>query len=256
MLYFAKRLIERLVYSTAARFITLSEAFKEVLIKRFSIEWGRIDVIPGGIHADMFGITATRSETRDRLGLPRDRPIILCVRRLVSRMGLEELIRAANRVRKRFPDALFLIAGKGRLRELLESRIAEAGLEGQVKLLGFVPDADLPWAYRAADLSIVPSQSLEGFGLVTLESLAAGTPVLVTPVGGLPEVVSGLAKEMILAGTSESQIADGVIAALDGTLPLPAEGQCREYVRTHFDWSVIAPRVLKVYEQAAAERLK
>ena len=61
-----------------------------------------------------------------------------------------------------------------------------------MRLLGFVAEEDLPWLYRACDISIVPSVALEGFGLPTIESLAAGTPVLVTPIGGLPETVSEL----------------------------------------------------------------
>ena len=247
----AKRLIERIVYSTANRFITLSHAFKSLLIDRFAIQVDKIEVIPPGIDASAFNIEAGRREARIRLDWPRDRRIILCVRRLTPRMGLEQLIAAAAEVCRKFSDVLFLIAGAGALRDKLQSRIAAAGLTQHVKLLGFVSDADLPWAYRAADLSIVPTQSLEGFGLITLESMAAGTPVLVTPVGGLPEAVSGLNKELILSGISASHIAQGLIAALDGKIDLPTEEQCRNYVRANFDWSVIAPRVLNAYHHAS-----
>ena len=71
----------------------------------------------------------------------------------------------------------------------------------------------LPLAYRAADLTVVPTVALEGFGLIAVESLAAGTPVLVTPVGGLPEVVAALSPALVLAATGSAPLADAVIRA-------------------------------------------
>ena len=80
----------------------------------------------------------------------------------------------------------------------LEARCVAEGLDRPRPLLGFVPDEQLPLAYRAADFSIVPSVALEGFGLIVAESLAAGTPVLVTAVGGLPETLEGLAPQCVV----------------------------------------------------------
>ena len=105
-------------------------------------------------------------------------------------MGLENLVDAMVRVHAEVPDALCVVVGRGKLRDQLVARIARKNLQSHVQLLGFVPDEQLPFLYRAADLTVMPSLSLEGFGLSAVESLAAGTPVLVTPVGGLPEVVA------------------------------------------------------------------
>jgi glycosyltransferase involved in cell wall biosynthesis len=110
----------------------------------------------------------------------------------------------------------------------------------------------LPHAYRAADISIVPSVSLEGFGLIVAESLAAGTPCLVTPVGGLPEAVIGLSPALVMGGTSPGMLADGMAAALTGALPLPTAAQCLAFARANYDWPVIAARVRTVYEDALA----
>jgi glycosyltransferase involved in cell wall biosynthesis len=246
----AKRSIERIVYSTANSFITLSQAFKQLLIKRFAVTPDRIAVIPGGIDTDRFNIATTQAAARDRLGWPRDRQIIVCVRRLIARKGLEELIAAIKEVKQSIPNALFLIAGSEGSQSALRVKIAEAQLSGCAEVLGFVPDDDLALVYRAADLSIVPSQKLEGFGLVTIESLAAGTPVLVTPVDGLPEAVGGLSKRLVLGGSSASHLAAGLIDALRGTTPLPGQRECHDYVRNNFDWSVIAPRILNAYRPA------
>jgi glycosyltransferase involved in cell wall biosynthesis len=147
---------------------------------------------------------------------------------------------------------LLVIAGRGPLAAALQARTSELGLQANVRLLGFVSDESLPPLYRAATVSVVPTATLEGFGLVTIESLAAGTPVLVTPVGGLPEVVSDLAPELVLPGTSPPALAEGLLAALSGRLPLPSAKACQDYVRARFDWPVIAARVRDVYLEALA----
>jgi glycogen synthase len=132
----------------------------------------------------------------------------------------------------------------------LQERIQSAGLSQHVNLLGFVPDDELALAYAAADLSIVPSQTLEGFGLITLESLVQGTPVLVTPVGGLPEVVSGLDQTLVMPGKSANTIADSICGALSSPSTLPGPERCRAYVVEHFGWPRIAHRVMDVYREA------
>jgi glycosyltransferase involved in cell wall biosynthesis len=148
------------------------------------------------------------------------------------------------------PDALVLIAGNGPIRAELEARIAALGLGDTVRLLGFVPDEQLPLAYRAADLSVVPTASLEGFGLITVESLAAGTPCVVTPVGGLPDIVAPIAPQLVTASARAADIGDTLAAALLGTIPLPSAAACARQARERFDWPVVAARVRDVYELA------
>lgn len=247
-----KRLIERAVYRRANRLICLSSAFGQILVERYRIPRERIRVVPAAIDVDRFNVAQTRAQARVQLGWPTDRPIVLCVRRLVRRMGLENLVEAAALLRSRVPDALILIAGKGRMTETLRSQISAAGLDDSVRLLGFVPDCDLPLAYRAADLTIVPSISLEGFGLVAAESLAAGTPAMVTPVGGLPEVVKGFGDQWILPGTSAVVLADAMASFFNGDAAKPSAEACASYARDHFGWPIISRQVRGVYEEALA----
>jgi glycosyltransferase involved in cell wall biosynthesis len=247
-----KRLLERAVYRRANRLICLSPAFCDILYNNYGISRDRIRVVPAAIDVDRFDIAETREDARRRLGWPTDRPIVFCVRRLVRRMGLENLVEAATLLRAGLPDALILIAGRGAMTEVLRSQITAAGLQDSVKLLGFVPDSDLPRAYRAADLTIVPSVSLEGFGLVAAESLAAGTPSMVTPVGGLPDVVSGLGSQWVLPGTSAAELADAMAAFLKGRLAACSPQACANYARNNFSWPIISRRVRGVYEEALA----
>lgn len=242
--------IERAVYRRAARLITLSQGFAEVLHGSYGIPEERVRIVPGGVDAQRFAVSHSPQCARADLALPNDRPIILAVRRLIRRMGLEELLEAIALARPKIPEVLLVIAGKGPLTESLRARVSELGLQANVRLLGFVADESLPLLYRAATLSIVPTVALEGFGLITIESLAAGTPVLVTPVGGLPEVVDGLAPQLVLPGTSAPALAEGLLDALSGRLPLPSAKECQDYARARFDWPVITAQVRDVYLEA------
>ena len=244
-----KQGIERATYATARRFIVLSKAFRDVLVRRYRVREDRIDIVPGGVQADIFNTGLSRAEARERLGWPKDRIILVTVRRLARRMGLENFIDAIDELRKKEPRILAVMAGTGPLAGELAALVARKNLSEHIKLAGFVPDADLPLVYRAADLSVVPSIALEGFGLIVLESLAAGTPVIVTPVGGLPEVVSGLSKDLILEGSSPNQIADGLAMRLGALDKLPSDAACQSYAKDNFDWPVIARKVIGVYEK-------
>ncbi|CAG4887469.1 glycosyltransferase family 4 protein [Paraburkholderia gardini] len=248
----AKRYLEQAVYARSSRLIVLSEAFGKILTSRYGISPERIRVVPGCVNVEQFNLPVSPTEARLKLQLPLGRPIVLAVRRLVRRMGLEDLVDAVKLLKRRQPDVLLLIAGKGRLEAELQARIDEAGLADNVKLLGFVPDQHLASLYRAATISVVPTVALEGFGLITVESLASGTPVLVTPVGGLPEAVAGLSQDLVLPATGATAIAEGLAAALDGSLKLPDADACRAYARENFDNAVIAKRVASVYDEAIA----
>jgi glycosyltransferase involved in cell wall biosynthesis len=244
----AKRTLERIVYSRGARFIVLSKAFGLILEREYGVPQSAIRVVPGGVDVRRFAGVGSREQARRRLGWPADRPTVVTVRRLVRAKGLENLIEATKTIRARIPDVLVVIAGTGPLESELKRRVAEGGLEHNVRFEGFVADEALPSVYRAADLFVVPTITLEGFGLVVIEALACGTPVVVTPVGGLPEVVAELDPRLVLGSTEPAELARGIAAALDGTLVLPSEDACRAYAR-RFDWPTIAARVNDVYQE-------
>lgn len=249
-----KRGLEQAVYRRTARFIVLSEAFKIVLQDVYGVPSALIDVVPGGVDTAAYATGLSVAEARAALRWPTDRRVLLTVRRLVKRQGLENLVAAVGRLRRAHPDLLLLIAGTGPLRPVLEEQIAALGLAAHVRLLGFVPDDQLALTYAAADLSVVPTVAHEGFGLITVESLAAGTPVLVTPVGGLPEVVAGLSPELVFAGSDLPSLVAGLDGALTGALPLPDRAACSRYAQENYDYRAVARRTRAVYERTLAER--
>jgi glycosyltransferase involved in cell wall biosynthesis len=244
--------IERAVYSSANAFVTLSHAFRELLIAQYKVAPESVHVIPPAVDLERFTL-GDRQAARELLGWPRDATILLCVRRLARRMGLEILIEAFKQIADAHPHVLLFFGGSGALRDELAAKIESFGLGQRIRLLGFIPHDHLAAFYQAADLSVVPSQSLEGFGLTTLESLACGTPVLVTPVGGLPEAVSRLDSKLVLTDETSAAMAGWLDGFLSGKFSSPQPSECRSYVEDNFAWPIIAQRVKNLYWQVVNE---
>jgi len=247
----AKYLIEKLVYSQADRLIVLSKAFSEVLVKNYGIPEQKIRIVPGAVDTQRFAVSESKAEARQALGWPQDRPILISIRRLAHRMGLDLLIDALPTIIAKHPDVLLHIGGTGSLRESLERRVRDLNLTDHVRFLGFVQDDKLPLAYRAADFNVVPTRAWEGFGLVAAEAVASGTPSLVTPVGGLPEVIAPLSPDLIFRSVSVNDIADGLIQALSGAVAIPDSARCRAFAAEHFSAQTMAARTAAVYREIA-----
>lgn len=239
-------LVEKIVYRRCDRFIVLSLAFGKILHQEYQIPWSKIHVIPGGVDLARFQPNQSRPQARLQLDWPQDRAIIFTPRRLVNRMGLDKLLSAIAQIKPKIPDIWLAIAGKGPLKAALTQQAADLGLQEHVKFLGFLPDQQLPIAYQAADICVMPSQSLEGFGLTLVESLACGTPALCTPVGGMPEILTGFSPDLITSASDAAAIAQKLTAVLTGQVPLPSRLECQQYAATHYDWRKIALQVRQV----------
>ena len=152
-----------------------------------------------------------------------------------------------------FPNATLGIAGTGELLGALREQIDALGLGASVTLLGRVSEADLVRRYQQADLVVLPTQELEGFGLTTAEALACGTPVLGTPAGATPELLAPLDPALIASGTGSDQIAVAALALLrdrDRLQRLAAASRAR--VDPQMGWPAIVARHLEIYESMAA----
>jgi glycosyltransferase involved in cell wall biosynthesis len=239
-----KHRVERAVYCRADRCVVLTHAFKRVLVERYGVSPWRVAVEPPGVDVDRFAL-GDREAARAALGLADDAMVVSCVRRLVPRMGHDALLDAWKTVVARSDrGALLVIAGDGPLRPDLEARVAAEGLESSVRLLGRVDDEALVRLYQAADVNVVPSVALEGFGLVVLEAAACGTPSVVTRVGGLPEAVHGLDASLIVEPGSPEALAERLLA------PLPTRIRAREFAEAH-SWRAVGERHADIYEAIA-----
>lgn len=237
----AKKIIEQAVYRKANAYITLSTSFADLLASEYEVPAKKIFVLPPGVDTNRFR-PGPRSDARSRLGLALDRRWLVAVRRLVPRMGLPDLISVVSRLPG---DVNLAIVGDGPLYPYLVQLVEKLGLTSRVHFLGKLPDEYLCYAYQAADLSVVPSRELEGFGLVALESFACGTPVVARANGGLKSAVGNFRRDLLVEDMTQDSLAQRISAALElGDLRKDA----REYALTH-DWKGVATSHLDVYQQ-------
>jgi glycosyltransferase involved in cell wall biosynthesis len=243
------KFVEHKVYRRADHVIALSSYMKRVIVETYGLPEERVSIVPGGVNLHHFKQFLSRADARERLELSQERPIVVTVRRLEQRMGLHNLIEAMREVVRAYPDVLLMIVGKGSLRTELAQHIESCSLTSNVRLAGGVSDPMLRLLYRAANFSIVPTTAYEGFGLILVESLACGTPVLGTPQGAIPEVLGPLSESLILESAAPQHLGEGMLEALRGKRVLPSSEQCETYAACNYAWPVIASKVCQVYRE-------
>ncbi len=237
----ARKFIEKRALRKSDIVVVLSRFTKEKLQRIYKIPSEKIIIIPGGVDLDRFYAATDRSRIRQCLNIPQNKTILFTVRNLVPRMGLENLIYAIKEVAKKVPIIHLVLGGDGTLKSDLISLTKELGIENYVKFIGFIPEAELPDYYRMADIFILPTVELEGFGLVTLESLASGVPVLGTPVGGTVEILSRLDSKYLFKDTKSESMAELIIKTCQEFTDNPklwkdVSFRCRAFVEENYSW--------------------
>ena len=242
-----KRAVERAVYRRAQAVVVLSEAFGRIVVERYGVDPNRVHIIPPGVDLARF-TPGGRAAAREHFSLPPVAFVVVAARRLDPRMGLDVLLKGWAEVQRSHPDAILLIAGQGEELGRLAALAAKLPDPSQVRFLGRISDEDLVLLYQAADCSVVPTRALEGFGLVTLESLACGTPAVVTDVGGLPDGVVGLDPSLVVPAEDPGALAFRLLGAAQGKLP--SQALCREHAE-QFGWEEVAQVHARLYEEVA-----
>jgi glycosyltransferase involved in cell wall biosynthesis len=237
----ARKSIERTVLKRSDQIIVLSEYTREKLQRTYEVIPSKVSVIPGGVDLERFRPSTDKDQIRARMGLPEDKFILFTVRNLVPRMGLENLISAFEIVQNGRRDLLLVIGGEGPLEMALREQVRSYGVEDFVRFVGYIPDENLPSYYQMADLFILPTSELEGFGLVTVEALASGLPVLGTPVGGTREILTNLGSDYLFDDSNPQAIASGILKALNGWATNQAvyksvSQTCRMVAEQHYSW--------------------
>lgn len=251
--------IERAGIRRVGHIHVLSDFSARHLWNLYRVPADRITKIPGGADTTRFAPAQDRPAVRTALGLPADRPLLLTVRNLEARMGLDLLLRAAALLRESCPEFLLLIGGSGSQRAPLESLVAELDLGRHVRFLGFVPDETLPHYYQAADLFVLPTRELEGFGLITVEALACGTPVLGTPVGATPEILRQLDPGLLFQDLTPQAMAADLARLLEAQRREPeAAGRlrirCRELADREYGWEAVVGQLERLLAAIARGR--
>jgi phosphatidyl-myo-inositol dimannoside synthase len=179
---------------------------------------------------------------RERHGLT-ERPVIVCVSRLVPRKGQDMLIRALPLVRKAVPDVALLLVGGGPHRDTLRKLILERGLAHHVVLTGSVPWPELPAHYAAGDVFAMPCRTrsfgldVEGLGIVYLEASATGLPVVAGDSGGAPDAVLEGETGFVVPGRDIAALADRLVTLLkDPGLARKMGAAGREWTQREWTW--------------------
>jgi glycosyltransferase involved in cell wall biosynthesis len=238
-----RKWIERKVLRHSDKIAALSQFTQKRLWDAYSIAPQRVSIIPGGVDLNRFKPAGDRMDIRRRLKVPEDKVVFFTVRNLVQRMGLENLIMSIKEVVQTAPDIYLLLGGEGPLREDLSNLVNNLGLEDFVELRGYLPEEELPEYYQIADFFVLPTRELEGFGLVTLEAMASGVPVLGTPIGGTKEILGRFDSNLLLRDNNASSIAESMIKFYHLIKQNPENWKelsrrCRDFVEYYYSWEI------------------
>lgn len=246
-----RRQIEQQSLARSRAVVVLSAQMRREALG-YGVSAAKIHQIAGGVDTLRFAPPpGGKSAARRALGIETDGPMLFCVRRLAPRMGIGNLISAMRAVVAAHPDAQLFIGGNGPERANLERQIADLKLDANVRLLGFVAEAELATYYGAADLFVLPTAALEGFGLVTVEALACGTPALGTPIGATPEILGALDARLLAPSADADGLARGILSFLDSDWrhELTPE-RLRDFVLQNYSWERHVDALEALYRQA------
>jgi len=245
--------IEEISLRRASRILVLSRFTQSCVQAAHPKVDGAFRVVPGGVDADRFRPVAERMAVRRVLGLPERNILLLTVRNLEPRMGLENLLRAYRLARAKHPDLTLAIGGKGPLDRTLRALAEELGVAPHVHFLGYIPDDVLPRYYQTADLFILPTTAHEGFGLVTVEALACGTPVLGTPVGATPEILGEVDAALLAYDASPEALAHGIDRWLARHDQDALRARCRAVAERRYSWVAVGQGLEQVFREAVGK---
>jgi glycosyltransferase involved in cell wall biosynthesis len=244
---FSSRLQQRLIAAGVGRYIAISSEIARRLRRAFWLPDKMVQVIYNGVPLEQL---VREADAGKKAGFTGDanRPLVLSVARYTPQKGLEYLIEAAADV----PQAVFLLAGEGSLREQFESQARWLGLQDRILLLGHRPD--VPDLLANCDLFVLPS-IYEGMPIALLEAMGAGKPVIATDLPGCRELITHGENGWIVPAGDSAALAEAIQLLLhDPALAgrLARAGQA--HVREHFSMESVAQQITRVYEELLSDR--
>jgi glycosyltransferase involved in cell wall biosynthesis len=237
----ARKKIEKAGLHKSDAIAVLSRFTQEKLASGYNIPEEKIKTIPGGVDLKKFHPVDHKAMIRNQLNIPQDKVILFTVRNLVQRMGLENLIVAFSQLGEEAADIQLVIGGKGPLEDELIVLARSLKIEDRIHFAGFIPEEQIPSYYQMADFFVLPTKELEGFGLVTLEAMASGLPVLGTPVGGTKEILGKFDSRFLFKDTDPNSIATLILENYYLIKQNPEKWkkisvQCRNFVEQNYSW--------------------
>ncbi|MFC1990690.1 glycosyltransferase [Chloroflexota bacterium] len=241
---------ERYVAKSCHRIIAATEKEKEDIVLHYGVSPEMIRVIPCGVNLSMFR-PMDKEMAKQKLGFNGGKTILF-VGRIEPLKGIGRLLTAMTYLGKEQRVKLVIIGGdgNGEYLERLHGKVRELQIEGLVSFMGMVRQEELPGYYNAADISVIPSY-YESFGLVTLESLACGTPVVATAVGGAGSVIRQGETGYVVKSGSPRHLAQRMEQLLFKSKPGAESVNSIRASVAGFDWSKVAEAMVKEYSEMA-----
>ncbi|MEO6398343.1 MAG: glycosyltransferase [Tepidiformaceae bacterium] len=244
---------ERQIARRASAIVTASDHERELLQRYYGADPRRMHTIPCGVDLELFQ-PGDRAAARRRLGLPAESPVLLWVGRLEKLKGVDILISALAQLDER-DFTLLIVGGDERATELKEELRAQAeaaGVVANVRFEGAVAHDDLPTYYSAADVCVVPSY-YESFGLVAVESMACGTPVVASRVGGLVSTVTDGVSGYLIPWRCPEPFAEKLEVLLNNRELRANFSRAAQRSMERFAWSSVGADMAALYERVVAE---
>ncbi|MBS7642325.1 MAG: glycosyltransferase family 4 protein [Candidatus Bathyarchaeia archaeon] len=229
--------------------ITVSSHMKDELIRYFKLPEDKVYVIHNGVDPSIFNISVDRDSIRGRLGVKPWEKLIVSVGRMSHQKGFHILLQAMSIVIHRYRDVKLILVGDGYMRGELERQASDLGLSEHVVFTGFIDDVYLKAILKSADIMVVCSL-YEPFGIVALEGMASGLPVIVSATGGLKEIVEHEVDGLWASPGDPASLAS-CIERLLVDADLVSKLRFNAIVKAkRFDWRNIAKKVLEAYGDA------
>jgi len=232
------------------RVISCSSSMKWELENHFHLPSEKITVIPNAVDISKYEKQIDREAVKRRYGIEPYERVVLFVGRLVPQKGVEYLIRAIPLILQQHGNVKFVIAGDGWSKDYLEDLARSVGFIDKIRFLGFISDSELTELTMSADVLVVPSV-YEPFGIVALEGMAAGVPVVAANVGGLSEIIEHDRTGVLVYPKNFESIAWGVNRVLsDPGYSNWLVQNAKRKVQEAYSWEAVAQRTIEVYEEA------
>ena len=232
--------------------IVNSNYMKNELQRLFNLPFEKINVVSNGINLHNFSGIERDYDFRRQYAMDNEK-IILFMGRLVYEKGIQHLIAAMPKILENYHDAKLVIAGKGGMIDELKAQVESLGLGNKVYFTGYLNSKQVQKMYKCADISVFPS-TYEPFGIVALEAMLAGVPVVVSDVGGLNEIVSHGVNGMKSYAGNANSIADSILTLLyDHKLCETVTKSAKLKVKQEFNWQKIAQDTHFTYQKAICE---
>ena len=231
----------------ADKIITVSNATKDYVLS-LGAKPEKVTVLHNGVDLVRFRpLAGKREEMRRKLGISQNSIVVLTVRRLVYKNGIDTLIESANIAVKKNPKIVFLVVGKGPDLNKVQMKIEQLGIENNFRFTGFVKDEDLPFYYNAADFFVLPSKSGEGLPLVALEAMACGLPVIATDVGGISEIL--MEDHGKLVPPNQPELLAKAVLEFSNIDLSSRKLELRAVMEEKYSWDKNVERLVEIYEE-------